>query len=88
MTVGRVNSGPGSIVVGRKEALDAYDALPAPLRKFLGRGAYNWSSIDVLKMYRKVGDAAVVVERLRRLSADRKRKYYEHAETGFRNLKW
>jgi hypothetical protein len=68
--------------------MSAFDALPASLRKYLGRGPYNWSSIEVLKLYQQTGgDAFTVVDRLRRLNAERKRKYYEDAETGFRNLK-
>lgn len=81
------NSGPGSITVGRTEALAAYDALPPPLRRFLSRGPYNWSSIEVLKLYRQTGDASVVVERLSRLNDDRRGKYYRAAEDGFRTLK-
>jgi hypothetical protein len=81
------NSGQGSILIGRAEAMSAFDALPASLRKYLGRGPYNWSSIEVLKLYRQEGDAFAVVDRLRRLNAERKRKYYEAADNGFRELK-
>ncbi|CAA2141629.1 hypothetical protein HYPP_02650 [Hyphomicrobium sp. ghe19] len=80
------NASDGASLVSRSEALSAFDALPKGVRRLLHRASGNWNSVQLLKLYRKEG-AVVVVERIRRLEAHRRQKYYEAAETGFRDFK-
>jgi hypothetical protein len=59
----RNNIGQGACLLAtRADAFDAYGRLPKALRALLQDSPVNWSSIDCLRNYRRLGNVARTVE--------------------------